>query len=151
MRLLAKPILGVSRAVAGYSSRLGNIILNISKGIASFDNSELAIILKEHDFDVTFRKAEDTESHSYDDFYASGSLYLNKYANPIKIVPSDIEDSDKNYDLITSSKYKAAMSMNVIRDAFDTGGTGLDMVEKLLIANIAAIVGVGIIIFMVMG
>lgn len=136
MALVPNIVLGYAKLAGKYKKSWGEKLMNAAKIIGGFDGSKLSVIIDDNDFQVKFRKASETDSHSHDELYKDGCIFYKGYANPVKIKPS--EDA-KEYDLIASKKYQMAMRMNVLEQAFDTQSEGLDLMHKLMIGNIVAI------------
>ena len=115
-------------------TRLENFMLGIAKTVAQLKGSELSYRINNHSINTSFVTPETTDTRVWEDFYDKGNIYIGEYANPVKISPSDI--NDENYDIITTEKYKTYMRQRAIQEAFNTEGTGLEMTDKLIIANI---------------
>ena len=125
---------------------LANFFTGMAKTFASLSGREKTIVIDEHSFSIDWRKTTDTDNYSWDgNLYEKGNIFIKDKANPIKISPSEADNQD--IELKSSKEYKTAMRMNLLQQAFDTRGSGLDLMEKLLIANIGVlIVGFGVLV-----
>ncbi len=130
---------------------LANLFLSLAKGFASLSGRELSAIIGRTDFRVEFRKATDTDNYSWEQFYDSGNIFFEGFANPVKIDPPKLNESLNEDNFSPSEKYRMGMQMNLLSQAFDTHGKGLDLMEKLLIANIGAVLLIGAILVVLLG
>lgn len=139
---------------------LANLFLGIAKAFASLSGRQISIIIDEHDFRIAWRKAKSTDNYAWKKLYKNGNIFFDGFANPIKILPPNSDSTEKQAsshilvdkaDFIPSQKYATAMKHDLMRQAFDTRSSGLSMIEKLLIANIGAILLIGAILVVLLG
>lgn len=131
-------------------SKLANFLLNISKTWAKTRGREPAITIGNNKFNYKFVKTKSNSKYSWENFYEFGNFFFEDYSNPIKIEYPSTE-SEKDYDLIPSKKYKQFMKMEIINRAFSTKSSKYDLLTKLMIASIALNILFGTTILAILG
>ena len=71
---------------------MANKLLNIARGIAEKDNAKMKIELPEGDGPIQYKFEKTTKDSSvaWDNYYANAGLFINGYAEEIKINADDI-------------------------------------------------------------
>lgn len=96
---------------------LENVVYNIAESISRARGKEPAINVGTNSISIEFVNPENTESRAWDnDLYAFGNIFLEGYANALKISQDKIEESETK--LMPSKKYRNFMKNKVIQDAF---------------------------------
>lgn len=119
-----------------------NVLLAISKGLASADNREPKLTFSEHGFDYRFTKPDTNESHTWDDSqYSWGAVFIKGFANSVKIPTTQSGIKDGEPKLMPSSKYKQHMRNHVFEQALFAHKLNLDQLKYIMIGT-AAISGI---------
>jgi len=98
-------------------------------------NLETEIVLTEHKIEINAVNPDEIDKDWDSNIWTYGNIYLKDIANPINIKKSEIKDKD--YDLITSERYKTFMEQSLIDDMLQASKSDGLTLKQVLIAIIS--------------
>lgn len=130
---------GIESLIATFSTKAGNSFAAFNENISNSFGYERAVVLKENQIVIQYKPTGHTANHSADEsFYVNGQLYIQDYANPVQLKPSEMA-SKAEPDVVASERYKQAVQQRVIRQALNTPTDEYDLSEKLLMGLIGMV------------
>lgn len=143
-------IQNVTESVAKHSPGIANKLQNLNDRIRGNFGYERKIVISEHKIFVRYKPKGHTGKYSgKSDFYSNGEIYLKGHANPIKISPHEVSENGE-VDLVSSQKYKNAVSNQIIEQALNTPSDEYTLAEKLLMALVGLVamaIAAGVFVF----
>jgi len=119
-------------------------MLSAVRGLMRAFNLQTEIVLTDHKIKIKAVNPTETEKYWDNNIWTYGNIYLQDFANPIDIRQSVVED--KEYDLITTERYKTFMEQTLIDDMLQASKTdGLTLKQALIAILATNILTVGLV------
>jgi len=130
------------------SSSFANRMRRKADQLAANENGKMVVILSEKDFNYFYVDANNTDNVPWDDLYHSGGIFINGYANPVKLDYEETKGKVKqgDLDLITSSRYRDYMKQHALRDSFTYNTSDGLSIEQWQMITVAAIVFLALVV-----
>ncbi len=120
-----------------------------------FNRTPVYVISKDGTLRIEWENPADKDSRAFDLEHNRQQVFVDGYANPVRIDVDNVEYSDPEKDaepdlsLIPSDRYQQYMSQKIVSDALQGGSISGQKLMWLSMANIGAIVLFGVIILSV--
>lgn len=118
-------------------SYIANFFLGIAKGLANMVGSEQRVVVNDNKIKIDFVRPKDRENYVWEDLYTNGAIYIEGYAQPVKVVKEDAEEAG----IKTTNYLKNFMQQDVISDALNPNKDEWDM-QTIMMAVGVVMLGV---------
>lgn len=123
-------------------SIMANLGLALIDKYAAKRGRNLKVTIDDKQITWKYVKPKSTDKYVWEDHYINGGLYWKGYAEPLFFEG----DTPDKLELRRTSYLDTVVNQHELKQAVNTAGDGLDMMEKLMLANIGAIVLLGVIL-----